>query len=56
VCGHGDTGVLSAHELSDRLGVDPGENSKAARFLEAFALVRRARLTGQRWELYRFTG
>ena len=51
-----DAGALNAHELCVRLAVSPGAVSKAVRFLEAFSLVRRERLPGQRWELYRFSG
>ncbi|GAB3698821.1 GbsR/MarR family transcriptional regulator [Nocardiopsis oceani] len=51
-----DAGALNAHELCVRLAVSPGAVSKAVRFLEAFSLVRRERLPGQRRELYRFSG
>ncbi|WP_017580435.1 GbsR/MarR family transcriptional regulator [Nocardiopsis valliformis] len=51
-----DTGALGARELCDRLSASPGAISKAVRFLEAFSLVRRERLPGQRRDLYRFSG
>ena len=51
-----DSGALDAKELCERLSVSPGAVSKAVRFLETFSLVRRERLSGQRRELYRFSG